>query len=282
MGTLGVSAPEEIRPYAQGYSNCRSDLVLGIGKLLDFCGIRDDAREFAVDHLEDAVGVAAHAQVVGDHDAYTVLFVDELGEGFDDLEGKGGIETGSRFVGEDEFGIVNEGAGDGYALALAAGKLGGQVLESIAEAQTLEKLLGACFAGGIQTAVQAQHQLDVFLDIEKVDQIVGLEGEADLLTPEPCALGFAQIAQWFASEDDLAPVGGEQAGDHGQQAGFARSAGADEADEFTGIDGEGDFVDGHYDLVVKLVSLGQILGAQYFLHSFFIFPGTWRHGENIC
>lgn len=37
----------------------------------------------------------------------------------------GDVEGGDGFVGEDEFGLRGEGAGDGDALALAAGELVG-------------------------------------------------------------------------------------------------------------------------------------------------------------
>ena len=79
----------------------------GIGQLLDFFRVGSDSRQFAVDHLEDAVGVAAHAQVVGHHDADAVLLVDQLGKGLHNLEGEGGVETGGRFVGQDEFRIMD-------------------------------------------------------------------------------------------------------------------------------------------------------------------------------
>ena len=52
--------------------------------------------------------------------------VGELAEEAEDVFAVGGIEITGGFIGEDERGAVDEGAGDGDALLFAAGELGGQ------------------------------------------------------------------------------------------------------------------------------------------------------------
>jgi hypothetical protein len=42
-----------------------------------------------------------------------------------------GVEIAGGFVGVDDAGVVDERAGDGHALLLAAGKFGGQVMETL-------------------------------------------------------------------------------------------------------------------------------------------------------
>ncbi len=48
------------------------------------------------------------------------------------------IEGAGRLVADDDFGIVDEGTGDGDALLLAAGKLAGQGGVALAEADVIE------------------------------------------------------------------------------------------------------------------------------------------------
>ena len=62
------------------------------------------------------------------------------------------VEIAGRFVGQHQFGLVDQGAGDGDALLLAAGKLAGMMAEPVAEADFLQRLHGAlvaCRASGI-------------------------------------------------------------------------------------------------------------------------------------
>jgi hypothetical protein len=63
---------------------------------------------------------------VGDEHEGGVRFVGQLAQQAKDVFAAGGIEIAGRFVGEDERGPMDERAGDGDALLLAAGELAGQ------------------------------------------------------------------------------------------------------------------------------------------------------------
>ena len=76
--------------------------------------------QFAIPHLEHAIHILAHAQIVRDHDAGAVVLVDERREGLHHLEGALGVEAGGWFVREDQGGVVDQRAGDGDALLLSA------------------------------------------------------------------------------------------------------------------------------------------------------------------
>ena len=54
-----------------------------------------------------------------------------------------GVEVAGGFVGEDDGGLVDEGAGDGDALALTAGELVGLVVHAGLEADGGEGSFGA-------------------------------------------------------------------------------------------------------------------------------------------
>ena len=86
--------------------------------------------------------------VVGDEeDGDALVAVEALQEVHDFVAGFG-VEVAGGFVGEDEFGLVNESAGDGDALLLAAGELVGFVVAAVVEADEVEGLGGA---GGVRS-----------------------------------------------------------------------------------------------------------------------------------
>ena len=60
-----------------------------------------------------------------------------------DLEAGFGVEVAGGLVGQDDGGAVDQRAGDGDALALAAGELVGLVVHAGFEAHVGERFLGA-------------------------------------------------------------------------------------------------------------------------------------------
>jgi hypothetical protein len=62
---------------------------------------------------------------VGDHDDGRAFVIEGL-KNVHHLLAIGGIEVAGRFVREDQLGIADDGAGDGRALLLTAGKLVGK------------------------------------------------------------------------------------------------------------------------------------------------------------
>ena len=81
---------------------------------------RDDQ---AVAHVDDAVAARADAGIVGDDDEGLALLRVELLHEAHDLVGGLRVERAGRLVGPDDRRVVDERAGDGDALALAAGEL---------------------------------------------------------------------------------------------------------------------------------------------------------------
>src|SRR5699024_11079811 len=78
-----------------------------------------DQFDHAPAHAVDRSGV-----VGGDHHRGAALV--DLGEQIEDALGGGGIEVAGRFIGQQDRGPVDVGAGDGHALLLTAGELMGQ------------------------------------------------------------------------------------------------------------------------------------------------------------
>ena len=74
----------------------------------------------AIDELDDAGGALGDFGVVGGDEESGVAFGANFSEEIEDVAAGVGIEVASGFVGDDDFRIVDEGAGDGDALLLAA------------------------------------------------------------------------------------------------------------------------------------------------------------------
>ena len=81
------------------------------------------AREPAVGHEHDAVGVGGGARVVGDHHERAPAAVDGVAQQRQDLAAGAQVERAGRLVGEQQLGLADQRAGDRHALLLAAREL---------------------------------------------------------------------------------------------------------------------------------------------------------------
>ena len=136
-----------------------------------------------------------------------------------------GVERGEGLVHQENVGFGGESAGDGNALAHAAGKLMDVALFELCqmhEAQIVARLL---FALGLGDAFHLHAELDVLADGEPGEQAVFLEDQD--------AVG-ARALHGFAVDQDLAGSLRVQARDQMQQRGLAATGGTDDADELSG------------------------------------------------
>ena len=75
------------------------------------------------------------------------FFAIEFDQQLSELLGGGVVERAGRFIGEQEFGLVDERADDGDALAFPAGKFARPMVEALGEADTFEEAMSASFGG---------------------------------------------------------------------------------------------------------------------------------------
>jgi hypothetical protein len=169
---------------------------------------------------------AGEVGVVGDDDEGDVLGAVEVEEEVGDGVGGGGVEGSGGFVGEDEFGLIDEGAGDGGAEFFAAGELPGKVAEARGEADGFEELAGALFGGGGgfgPIAGEAWDE-DVFEDGELREEVVLLENEAEGVVAEGGGLEIlAEDVPAFGFDFE----GGEGAGGDGGDGNAEAEGGAE-------------------------------------------------------
>ena len=100
------------------------------------------AGDDAVADGDNAMGILGDVGLVGDEHDGVAFGVEVVEEGHDLVAGLG-VEVSGGLVGEDDGGLVDQGAGDGDALALTAGELVGLVHHAGAEVDGFEHGLGA-------------------------------------------------------------------------------------------------------------------------------------------
>ena len=132
-----------------------------------------DERDLAAKVLHD-LGV-----VGGEEEGRAELAVEPLHR-LQDVVGVLGVEVGRRLVGEDEVGPLDDGPGDGHALALAAGELGRAGLGPVGEVDPFEGGHDLAAPLGRRVAEEEQGELDVLVDGVDGQEVESLEDEADV------------------------------------------------------------------------------------------------------
>ena len=122
--------------------------------------------------------------VVRDHDDCFFVLCMESVKDFQDSVACRCVQVTGRFIGEEDFGIVDECAGESDALLFAAGQLLGAVSESFSEAEFVQQF--ACLLHVLHTisSPMQRGQGDVFDGIEFRQQVIGLEDEAQFFAAE--------------------------------------------------------------------------------------------------
>jgi hypothetical protein len=208
---------------------------------------------------DDAVGVVGDVRLVGDEDDGVALGVEVVEEGHD-LDGGFGVEVAGGLIGEDDGGLVDEGAGDGDALALAAGEFVGLMVHALAEVDGFEDELGAGDAFGGGGSVVDEGELNVMQSGGAGEQVEGLEDETDLLVADAGELVVVELGDVVAVEPVAALGGAVEAADEVHERGFAGAGGTHDGDVLVVADADVDAAEGIDDLVAHLIGLPEIVG----------------------
>ena len=113
-----------------------------------------DAIHLAVLDPDNPVRGFEHLVVVGGSDHGHTQLAAEMAQQLDDFFAGIQIEIGRWFVGQNNGGRVDQGAGDGDALLLAAGEFTGPVVEPVLEANAFKHLARAFLSFGRRGAGQ--------------------------------------------------------------------------------------------------------------------------------
>ena len=206
-----------------------------------------DLDKFAQIHHADSVGqVADHGQIVGDEQVGGLAFALEVEQQVEDRRLDRHVQGGGRLVQDHQLRVSGEGAGDGDALALAAGQAvrgGGQHL-----GRELHVGEQCCGAVALAAAGQAGEHPDGAAE-DRDDPLFRVEGRVGRLEHHLDIAALAAGAAGRRSGDALvvqrhgSGAGRDEAGDDLGEGRFAAAGFADEAEGFAGCDLQVDVVE---------------------------------------
>ena len=192
-----------------------------------------------VDDGDAVAELVGFIHVVRGHEDGEIAFGLEAGEHFPDGDAGDGVEAGGGFVEEEDFGFVDEAAGDFEAAAHAAGEHFDGFVGPLEEVDFFEELVddGAAFVAG--HAVELGEDGHVFFGGEVKVGSHGLGDDAD---------DFADVVGMACDVDavdgGLTGGDGDEGGEHADEGGFSGAVGAEESEDFAVVDVEGEGIDG--------------------------------------
>ena len=131
--------------------------------------------------IQNTVEDVERAVIVRDDDDAGAALVGDLCKEFHDLPAKPAVERGGGFIGEDEAGLIGQGAGDGDALLLAAGEGVGKIVGTRADAEVVEQLQSTLACGLRSGVVDFQGDLHIFQRAEERNEIGLLKNKTEVL-----------------------------------------------------------------------------------------------------
>lgn len=177
-----------------------------------------------------------------------------------DADGGLRVEVAGRLVGDQQGGPVDEGAGDGDALLLAAGQLARHPPLLAPEADQLQDLRYGLADLAARFADDLLGEGDVL-----GDRLVGQQAEVledgPQLAPHVRDLPVGELREVLAEDVHLAVGGPFLAQDEPQEGGLAGAGGADQEDELALGDVEGDISE--CGPVLLRVGLGDVVESDH-------------------
>jgi hypothetical protein len=152
----------------------------------------------------------------------------DLGDGSSALV----VEMRGRLVEEEQRRITNESASQCDALTLAPGKRASRAAREMTHRKSSQERVGSMDVMRAYSVGKAREK-DVFSHRHRVDKLVVLEHEADLVATDLGALGVAQPRGRLAVDKDLATRGGKHCAEKSEEGGLATATWTAQDDELT-------------------------------------------------
>src|SRR6266852_717680 len=161
--------------------------------------------DHTITHMHDAVEMGDRFGIVSDHHDSLPQVLVKLAQHLQHDFGIFGIEIAGGLVGEQDFRLVDDSAGNRHSLLLAARKLGGLVVQAPLQAQHFGNHVEAV---GIEAiAMDELRDGDVALGGQSGQQIETLENEANFMPPQLGTRRVTELRQIVAVDEDM-PAGG--------------------------------------------------------------------------
>jgi hypothetical protein len=179
------------------------------------------------------------------------------------------VQVPGRLVGQQDLGLLDQGAGDGHPLLLAAGQFARQVLRPVAEPDAVQGGSDPFVPLRVVHGERDQRGLDVLVRAERGDQVEGLEDEAERVRPHLPDLRFGCGGQIPPGEGHPAPGRPVQPAEELEQRGLAVAGLALDGEPLALADFEVKVADGEdlaAALAVGLADPGQLVDVGARIH----------------
>ena len=140
-----------------------------------------------------------------------------------DIEARLCIEISRRLVGQNDGGLIDQGAGHGHPLSLSTRELVGTVIHSVGEPHHVQNLFCTLFSFAFGYTGINKRQCDIFQSGGPRQKIEGLKDKADLHIADVCQFIVVQLSNIGAIQLIRAACGGVQATDQIHQGAFSAS-----------------------------------------------------------
>ena len=220
------------------------------------------ADDLAVEQAHGARGIfRRQLRVVRDHDDELILC--DLLQQIHDLHARLTVERAGRLVGEQDVGIVDDGARDGHALHLTAGHLVRRFVQLVAQADLFQRLDGACAPLLTRDAGERERELDVCQHALVRDEVVALKDKADGVVAVGVPVAVVVFLRGAAIDDEVAGGVAVESADDVQQRGLAAAGLSEDRHELILAEGDVDALE-RLDLRrAGLVYLGDMFQFQH-------------------
>ena len=196
----------------------------------------------AVGEEQHDVGVRRRDRVVGDHHDRLAEPVDRVAHEAEDLGARSRVEVAGGLVGEDHRRPARERAGDGDPLLLTAGQLR-RAGDAAGRRSPMVAITRSSHAAVGLAAGERERQRDVLGRVERRDEVVGLEHEADAVAAQHGELLVGERAELDVADEHRARRERVETGEAVQQRRLARARRAHDRGEAPGGDVDGDAVE---------------------------------------
>ena len=211
--------------------------------------------------LREALG---QSTLVRDHDDGHAQREAHVANEVEDVFAGAAVEVAGRLVGQQYRRAIGERAGQRNTLLLAARELRRTMVETLAQADALQRFADALRALGAIDFGEAHRQLNVLRDGHRRDEMEGLEDHADIVAAIAREVLGRHLREIAPLHDDRAGSWSIETGEQVEQRRFAGSGLAEKRDELAATDGQRDSVNGADDAVAHGVVAADVVGAHSF------------------
>lgn len=160
-----------------------------------------DTFDQSIGHKDDAISQVKHPVVMCHHDHGSIGTHSDTLDEIHDEPARSGIKGCGRFIAYEQSRFIHEGPSDGHPLLLATGKLGGERVDPVCEADLVHHDVGSLHSFPAGDTPDDEWDGGILDSCQRRDQIVLLKHETDVLGAEAdqptTAQGLAILSEQY-------------------------------------------------------------------------------------